>query len=74
MPTTGDGTIQVKLRITVSLIVLALFFGFAAFTKILGEPRFQVIRSPDVVRLITIGACWGAAGLALLIGSKFRRG
>nr|MDQ2900075.1 hypothetical protein [Acidobacteriota bacterium] len=37
---------------------------------------FQDIRSLDVVRLIAIGACWGVAvaGLALLIGSKFRKG
>ena len=44
--------------------------------NILGNPRFHEIRSVDVVRLIAIGACWGVAtaGLALLIGSKFRKG
>jgi uncharacterized membrane protein YphA (DoxX/SURF4 family) len=53
-----------------------LFSGFAAFMNILGNPRFQDIRSLDVVRLMAIGACWGVAvaGLALLIGSKFRKG
>jgi hypothetical protein len=49
--------------------------GFAAFMNILENPRFQDIRSLDVVRLIAIGACWGVAvaGLAMLIGSKFRK-
>jgi len=53
-----------------------LFSGFAAFMNILGSPRFQDIRSIDVVRLMAIGACWGvaAAGLGLLIGAKFRKG
>ena len=76
MQPTGESTIQVKRRIIVSLIVLPLFSGFAAFMNILGNPRFQDIRSLDVVRLIAIGACWGVAvaGLALLIGSKLRKG
>jgi hypothetical protein len=68
--TPGDSTIQVRQRIIVVLIILQLFFGFAAFMNILREPRFQNIRSLDVVRLIAIGACWGVAvaGLALLMG------
>ena len=76
MPATGESTIQIKRRIIVSLILLPMFSGFAAFINILGNPRFQDIRSLDVVRLIAIGACWGVAvaGLALLIGSKFRKG
>lgn len=76
MATTGDGTIQVKRRIIVGLIILPLFLGFAAFLNISGEPRFHDIRSLDVVRLIAVGACWGVAfaGLALLLGSKFRKG
>ena len=58
------------------LIILQLFLGFAAFMNILREPRFQNINSLDVVRPIAIGACWGVAvaGLALLMGSKFRKG
>jgi hypothetical protein len=69
-------TIEVRRRIIVGLIVVPLFSGFAAFMNILRDPRFQDIRSLDVVRLIAIGACWGVAvaGLALLIGSKFRKG
>ena len=76
MPPTGDSTIQIKRRIIVGLILLPLFSGFAAFINILGDPRFQEIRGLDVVRLIAIGACWGVAvaGIALLIGSKFRKG
>jgi hypothetical protein len=76
METPGDSTIQVRRRIIVGLIILPLFLGFAAFMNILGEPRFHDIRSLDVVRLIAIGACWGVAvaGLALLMGSKFRKG
>lgn len=76
METAGDSTIQVRRRIIVGLMILPLFLGFAAFMNILQEPRFQNIRSLDVVRLIAIGACWGVAvaGLALLIGSKFRKG
>ena len=76
MPPTGESTIQIRRKIIVGLIVLPLFSGFAAFMNILGNPRFQDIRSLDVVRLIAIGACWGVAvaGLALLIGSKFRKG
>ena len=76
MQPTGESTIQVKRRIIVVLIVLPLFSGFAAFMNLLGNPRFQEIRNLDVVRLIAIGACWGVAvaGLALLIGSRFRKG
>jgi hypothetical protein len=76
MQTTGDSTIQVRRRIIVGLIILPLFLGFAAFMNILRDPRFQDIRSLDVVRLIAIGACWGVAvaGLALMMGSKFHKG
>ena len=76
METPGDSTIQVRRRIIVGLIILPFFLGFAAFMNILGEPRFQNIRRLDVVRLIAIGTCWGVAiaGLALLMGSKFRKG
>jgi len=76
METPGDSTIQVRRRIIVGSIILPSFLGCAAFMNILGEPRFQNIRSLDVVRLIAIGACWGVAvaGLALLMGSKFRKG
>ncbi len=72
---TGESTIQVKHRIVVILIIVPLLSGFAALTNMLANPRFQDIRSIDVVRLIAIGACWGAAavGLAMLLGSKFRK-
>ncbi len=76
METTGDSTIQVKRRIIIALIILPLFLGFAAFMNILRDPRSQDIRNLDMVRLIAVGACWGVAvvGLALLLGSKFRKG
>jgi len=76
MQTTLKSTIEVTRRIIVGLIVVLLFSGFAAFMNILRDPRFQDIRNLDVVRLIAIGACWGVAvaGLALLLGSKFRKG
>jgi len=76
METSGDSTVQVKHRIVVGLIILPLFLGFAAFMNVLKNPRSQDIRSLDMVRLIAVGACWGVAavGLALLIGSKFRKG
>jgi hypothetical protein len=75
METTEGSTIQIKRRVIVGLIVLPLFFGFAAFMNALRDPRFQDIRNLDVVRLIAVGACWGVAfvGLALLMGSKFRK-
>ena len=75
MQPTGESTIQIKRRIIVTLIVLPLLSGSAAFMNILGNPRFQDIRSIDVVRLMGIGACWGVAvaGIALLIRSKFRK-
>jgi len=76
METSGDSTVQVKRRIVIALIILPLFLGFAAFMNVLKDPRSQDIRSLDLVRLIAVGACWGVAavGLALLIGSKFRKG
>lgn len=75
MQPTGERTVKIRRRIIVSLIILPLFFSLAPFLNILGDPRFQDIRRLDVVRLIAIGACWGvaAAGLGLLIGSKFRK-
>lgn len=48
MPATGESTIQIRRRIIVGLIILPLFLGFAAFINILGNPRFQDIRSVDV--------------------------
>jgi len=76
MQPTGEGMIQIKRRIIVVLIVFPLFSGFAAFMNILRDPRSQDIRNLDMVRLIAVGACWGVAvvGLALLLGSKFRKG
>ena len=65
MRPTGEETIQVNRGIIVSLIVLPLFSGFAAFINILGNPRFQDIRSLDVMRLIVIGG----AGALLPPGS-----
>ena len=75
MQPTEERTIQIKRRILVGSIVLLLFSGFTPFINILGNPRYQDIRSVDMVRLIAIGACWGVAvaGIALLIGSKFRK-
>ncbi len=72
MQPTGESTIQIKRRMIVTLILLPLFSGFAAFINIVGSPQFHEIRSLDVVRLIAIGACWGAAavGLAVLIRSQ----
>ncbi len=71
----GEKNIQVKRRVMVVLVLLPSFMGFAAFMNIQGDPRFQVIRNVDVVRLIAIGACWGVAavGLAMLIRSRFRK-
>ena len=76
MQPTGESIIHVRRRIIIGQIVLPLFFGLAAFLNILGNPRFHDIRNLDVTRLIAIGVCWGvaAAGLMLLIGSKFRKG
>jgi hypothetical protein len=76
MRSTVESTIQVRRSVIISLIVLPLFSGFAAFINLVGSPQFQEIRNLDVMRLIAIGACWGAAfvGLVLLIGSRFRRG
>jgi hypothetical protein len=75
MQPTSERTIQIKRRIIVMQIVLPLFFGFAAFMNVLGDPRSQGIRSLDMVRLIAVGACWGVAcaGLAILIRSKVRK-
>jgi len=76
METTGGSAIQVRHRVIVSLIILPLFLGLAGFMNILRDPRFQDIRSLDVVRLIAIGACRGVVvvGLALLVRSKVRKG
>jgi len=75
MQPSGGKSIQVKRGVLFGLIVMPLLSGFAAFTNMLGNPRFQEIRSIDAVRLIAIGACWGAAavGLAILLSSKLRK-
>jgi uncharacterized membrane protein YphA (DoxX/SURF4 family) len=75
MPPNGERTIQVKRRVIISLVILPLLSGSVAFLNMLGSPQFREIRNVDVVRLIAIGACWGTAavGLAMLIGSKFRK-
>lgn len=77
MQPTVEKTIQVnvKRRVVVMQVILPLLMSFIVFTNMLGNPRFQDIRNIDVVRLITIGGCWGvaAAGLAMLIRSRFRK-
>jgi hypothetical protein len=75
MQPTGEATIQIKRRIIIGLIVVPMCFGFAAFTNMLGNPRFQEIRSVDALRLIAVGACGGVAvaGLAILISLHFRK-
>jgi hypothetical protein len=75
MQPTGEKHVQVRRRVIVTMILLPLFMGFGAFMNVLNDPRSQAIRSLDIVRLIAVGACWGvaAAGIAMLIGSKFRK-
>jgi hypothetical protein len=76
MRSTMGSTIQVRRGVVISLIVLPLFSSLAPFINLVGSPQFQQIRNLDVMRLIAIGACWGAAvvGLGLLIGSMLRKG
>jgi hypothetical protein len=75
MQPTGESTIRIKRRAVVALIVFLLFFGFAPFMNVLGDPRSQGIRALDMVRLIAVGMCWGIAFIALvvLIRTKFRK-
>lgn len=70
----GESTIEVKRRVLILLIILPLFSSIAPLTNMLDNPRFRNIRGIDVVRLLTIGVCWGVAlvALCLLITSKLR--
>lgn len=75
MQPTEQSAVQSRRRRMMVGLLVPLFFGSAAFMNILGEPRFQEIRKLDVVRLISVGACWGVAfvGIVRLIGSRFRK-
>jgi hypothetical protein len=44
-----------------------LFFGLASFFSIASKPRFETIHAVDVVQLIGIGMCFGAAIATLVL-------
>jgi hypothetical protein len=50
----------------------AVFFfgGVAALSNVFGNPRFATIRAVDMVHLIAVGLCFGAALMALVARLK----
>jgi len=53
--------------------VLLVFIGSVAFYNAVTGPGFESIRAIDVVRLITVGACFGAALFSLVTFFRDRR-
>ena len=56
------------LRVSVVLIA----FGVASFLGMLGRPGFETIRAVDVVHLIGVGMCFGAAIFAFVLWLRTR--
>ena len=52
---------------------IALMIGFLEFTNIARNPRFEAMRTVDVVGLLGSGACFGAGLTALIAAAKSRR-
>lgn len=46
-------------------VFVSLLFGLMAFINVVTRPRFATYYPPDVVTLIAVGMCFGAA-IALL--------
>ncbi|HLQ51148.1 MAG TPA: hypothetical protein VK129_06585 [Terriglobales bacterium] len=51
--------------------VFLVFMGMIAFSNAASKPSFETFRAVDVVRLIAVGMCFGAALVALIM--FFRR-
>ena len=54
------------------MFFIALAFGLLSFMTILGRPSFEAIRTVDVVHLIGVGVCFGAAIVALILFLRSR--
>lgn len=48
-------------------IFIPLFFGIIAFYNVSTRPSFATYRAVDVVTLIAVGVCFGAALVALVM-------
>jgi len=46
---------------------IPLLFGLMAFTRVATSPRFATYYKPDVVSLIAVGMCLGAALTMLVV-------
>jgi hypothetical protein len=51
----------------VRMFFIALVFGLFSFMTILTRPSFAAIRTVDVIHLIGVGMCLGAALVALIL-------
>ena len=56
------------------LFFVLLFFGLSSFLNIASKPRFETFHAVDVVQLIGIGMCFGAAIATLVIFFRGRSG
>ena len=50
-----------------------LLFGVMAFTRVVTSPRFATYYKPDVVSLIAVGMCFGAAITMLVVSLRESR-
>lgn len=53
--------------------VLLVFMGTIAFSNAASKPGFDTYRAVDVVRLIAVGMCFGAAVVTLIVYVRGRR-
>lgn len=51
--------------------IFLFFMGIMAFTNAASRPSFETFKAIDIVRLIAVGMCFGAAIVALFV--FFRR-
>ena len=48
-------------------VFIPLFFGSIMFFNVVSQPRFEAIRSIDVVRLVASGMCLGVALVSIAV-------
>lgn len=53
--------------------IFLVFMGIVAFSNAASKPSFDSFRAIDVVRLIAVGVCFGAALVSLIVFFRDRR-
>ena len=50
----------------VASVFVPLFLGFIVFFNVVRQPRFDAVRTVDIVRLVAAGMCFGVALVSVI--------